>query len=59
MESFGDRWTLDPWPFTPSELTVRCEGRLLTAPHTARSELERALADAPQVTLSFTLMPDV
>ncbi len=57
LESSGDRWTLDPWPFTASELTVRCEGRRLTERHTSRSELEQALADAPHVALSFTLVP--
>jgi hypothetical protein len=57
LESSGERWRLDPWPFTASELTVRCEGRSLAEAHRTRSELERALAGAPQVALSFTLSP--
>jgi hypothetical protein len=61
LESSGggpaERWALNPWPFTASELTVRCEGRRLTGSHTTRSGLERALADAPHVALSFTLVP--
>jgi hypothetical protein len=53
----GERWALDPWPFAASELTVRCEGRRLTGGHTTRAGLERALAEAPHVALSFTLVP--
>jgi hypothetical protein len=57
LDSSGARWTLDPWPFTASELTVRCEGRRLTGSHPTRGGLERALAEAPHVALSFTLVP--
>ena len=46
---------MDPWPFAEDELTVRCEGRLLVGGHETGAELERALADAPHVPLSFRL----
>ncbi len=51
-------WTSSPWTrgrSRKSELTVRCEGRLLVGGHETGAELERALADAPHVPLSFRL----
>ena len=40
--------TVTPWPFTAERLTVRCEGRLLTAPGAA-------LDEAPWVDLTYEL----
>jgi len=47
--------TLDPWPFAPLELTVRCEGRLLRERATSDADLHAALERAQRVELRFTL----
>lgn len=46
---------LDPWPFEPDGLTVRCEGRRLTGRCDTEPELHAALERAPRVELAFTL----
>jgi hypothetical protein len=51
------RFTVDPWPFAADEVTVRCEGRWLSACYETQSELAAALEEAPQVSLAFTLVP--
>ena len=53
----GGVYTVHPWPFAADEVTVRCEGRWLSACHQTESELQAALENAPQVTLDFTLLP--
>ena len=53
----GGRHAVDPWPFASGELTVRCTGRRLTGRSETESELHAALAEAPVVDLSFTLVP--
>ncbi len=49
------RFELDPWPLTHDELTVRCEGRLLTDTFDDEELMRAALGDADWVTLAFTL----
>lgn len=51
------RFVVDPWPFAVDKLTVRCEGRWLSACHETETELQAALETAPQVALEFTLVP--
>ena len=46
---------LDPWPFAPDEVTVRCEGRRLDGRYGRDAELHEALSAAPRVELSFRL----
>ena len=53
----GGIYTVRPWPFGADEVTVRCEGRWLSARHETESELQAALETAPQVALGFTLVP--
>lgn len=49
--------TLAPWPFAPTELVVRCEGRLLCERAATTTGLHEALERAERVDLRFTLRP--
>ncbi len=49
------RFALDPWPFGPEQVTVRCEGSRLERRHETEPELHRALRLAPVQKLEFTL----
>ena len=51
------RFTLEPWPFSPDRLSVRCEGRRLEGRYENEDEMRVALGRAPWVTLSFELVP--
>jgi len=51
------RYAVDPWPFAPGEVTVRCEGRRLAGKAASEAELHSALEEAPPQTLAFTLVP--
>jgi hypothetical protein len=53
----ADVFTLDPWPFGPPELELRCEGRKLDGPFDTDAAIGEALDHAPSVPLSFTLTP--
>jgi hypothetical protein len=53
----ADLFTLDPWPFEPPELELRCEGRRLDGPFESDAAIGEALDHAPSVSLSFTLRP--
>jgi hypothetical protein len=56
VESAGRRSvTVDPWPFGPDEIEVRCHGRRLTDRYEDETELRAALAGAPWLTLRFRL----
>ena len=58
MEPAGDmRVSVDPWPFAPERLTVRCEGRRLEGGYSSDAELHEALERAPLVELSWELVP--
>jgi hypothetical protein len=46
---------LAPWPFAVDRLTVRCEGRRLTARYDSDGALASALSDAPWEELEFEL----
>ena len=48
---------LDPWPFSETVVTVRCEGRRLTERFEHEGALRDALAQAPWETLEFELRP--
>jgi hypothetical protein len=50
------RLTLDPWPFTRNNVTVRCEGRRLTGRFDTDDDLRHALAQAPWETVLFELV---
>jgi Protein of unknown function (DUF3891) len=47
--------TLDPWPFAAPQLTVHCEGRRLTGRFTDEASMQRALGEAPWVTIETKL----
>lgn len=51
------RLKLDPWPFEPGSLIVRCEGRRLHGPYGDDDQLRAALAIAPWETVEFELCP--
>jgi len=53
----GSEWTLEPWPFGASHVTVRCEGRQLVERFDNEQGLYAALGEAPVVTLRFDLSP--
>jgi hypothetical protein len=49
--------TLDPWPFAPRALTVRCEGRRLPERFDDEDQMRAAFRRAPWVPLEFRLTP--
>ncbi len=49
-------FTVDPWPFSPPRVQLRCESRRLDERHASADSLHAALADAPSEILSFTLV---
>ncbi len=51
----GDDFTVAPWPFVASSVTVRTEGRLLGGTFSEEEAMREALAHAPWVALSYTL----
>ena len=48
--------TLEPWPFTASEVTVHAAGRLLETTFTDQEQMRAALAEAPEITLEYELL---
>jgi Protein of unknown function (DUF3891) len=50
------RVTLAPWPFRDEEVTLVCEGRLLTEAFADDRELRRGLAKAPWLTIETRLV---
>jgi Protein of unknown function (DUF3891) len=50
------RVAVTPWPFRADEVTLACEGRLLTGTYTDDRELRRGLAKAPWTTIETTLV---
>jgi hypothetical protein len=56
-ESEPGRLSLEPWPFHPGTLTVRCEGRRLQRAYESDAALRRGLEQAPWETLAFELVP--
>jgi uncharacterized protein DUF3891 len=46
---------LDPWPFTPTALTVRCEGQRLAGTFATVEQLQTALATAQWETIELNL----
>jgi len=57
LDEEGARARLDPWPFGPDSLSVRCEGRRLEGRFQTDDELRSALDSAPWKTLEFELVP--
>lgn len=51
------QFALNPWPFSPDRLEVRCEGRRIAAHHDTAQEMQAALEQAVPVPLRFTLTP--
>jgi len=51
------RVALSPWPFRDNEVTLVCEGRLLTESYADERELGRGLGNAPWLTIETTLVP--
>ena len=51
----GDDFTVAPWPFGASSVTVRTEGRLLGGTFAEEEAMREALAHAPWAALSYTL----
>jgi hypothetical protein len=56
LDEEGARARLDPWPFGPESLAVRCEGRRLEGRFQSEIELHAALDSAPWRTLEFELV---
>jgi hypothetical protein len=54
----GGRLSVDPWPFSVPELTVRCEGRRLPGRFADEDALRAEFAAAPWETLEFELGAD-
>jgi hypothetical protein len=50
------RVAVSPWPFRADEVTLACEGRVLTAAYADERELRRGLAKAPWTTIETTLV---
>jgi hypothetical protein len=48
--------TLDPWPFGPKRVEVRCEARRLGARYSDEAAMRRAFEHAEPVTLTFALV---
>ncbi len=51
------RFTVAPWPFSESAVTIWTEGRRLRGPYADEAALHAALAGAPGETLTFELVP--
>ncbi|MBD0344568.1 MAG: DUF3891 domain-containing protein, partial [Coleofasciculus sp. Co-bin14] len=51
-------FTVSPWPFQESKVTVVYEGRLLREPFTDEAAMREALKSDCWVTLSTTLKPE-
>jgi hypothetical protein len=51
------RLAVSPWPFRDAQVTLVCDGRLLTETYADERELRRGLARAPWVTVETTLEP--
>lgn len=47
--------TLEPWPFTATQVTIRAPGRLLETTFTDQGRMRAALAEAPEITLEYEL----
>jgi hypothetical protein len=57
LERRDGHHTLDPWPFAPAELELRCEGRRLEGRFRDEPELHAALERGPRAEVRFTLRP--
>jgi hypothetical protein len=53
----SDSFFVDPWPFSSSEVEVRCEGRSLALSYESDEALLSAFELAPPLTLAFKLLP--
>ena len=57
IDGSGRRATVDPWPFAPDRVEVRCDGRRLSGRFDDEEAMRTALERAPWVTLEFDLSP--
>jgi hypothetical protein len=57
VETDGEAFTVDPWPFAADRVTVRVEGRLLAGTFADEGSLREALADGPPLELRYDLEP--
>ena len=55
LERHDGALTLDPWPFTAPEVTVRAQGRLLETTFTDQAQMRTALEQAPRIALEYDL----
>lgn len=53
----GEAYSLDPWPFGAAEVSAGARGHLLERTYDDRDEMLSALAAAPGVELTYTLVP--
>jgi hypothetical protein len=56
LERHDGAFTLAPWPFAATRVTVRARGRLLETTFTDQEQMHGALTEAPEVTLDYELV---
>ena len=57
LDGDATRVAVSPWPFRAHDVTLACEGRLLTETYGEEQELRRGLAKAPWATIETRLTP--
>ena len=58
LEGAGDRrFTLEPWPFGPDRVDLRCDARRLSGRFQDEEQMRAALAAAPAETFAVELVP--
>lgn len=57
LDGDSTRVAVSPWPFHADEVTLSCDGRLLTETFADEGELRRGLAKAPWLTIETRLVP--
>ncbi|MGI8593797.1 MAG: DUF3891 family protein [Solirubrobacteraceae bacterium] len=55
LRAGGGAFTIEPWPFAPDRVALRCDGRVLRGRFEDEERMRAALDDAPWVTLEWLL----
>ncbi len=58
LNGSGELFKLEPWPFQVSDLSLVCEGRVLTERYESTEQLREAIRTAPALLLKFCIVPD-